>query len=222
MTKLKISNLGIKFNLDKKRDRTLKNFLLNPFKHEKKKEFWAVRNIILELKAGDILGITGLNGSGKSTLLRAITGIYKPDEGHIESEGKISLLAIGAGFEKELTGIENIYLNGALFGFSRGKIDEILPKVLAFADIGDFIYQPIRTYSSGMESRLGFAIAINLNPDILLIDEILAVGDAEFKDKCRNEIEKILKDEQKIVLIVSHNLDLIDKLCNRKFELIKR
>jgi len=222
MTKLKISNLGIKFNLDKKRDKTVKNFLLNPLKQEKKKEFWAIRNINLELKAGDILGITGPNGSGKSTLLRAITGIYNLDEGTLECEGKISLLAIGAGFEKELTGIENIYLNGALFGFSKEKIDSILPKVIEFADIGNFIYQYIRTYSLGMISRLGFAIAINLEPDILLIDEVLAVGDEDFKKKSKRKILEIIQKNNKIIIIATHDKSIIREYCNKNLELLKR
>jgi len=215
MIQLKISDLGIKFNLDRERDRTIKNFLLNPFKYEKKKEFWAIRNINLELKGGDILGLTGPNGSGKSTLLRVITGIYKVDEGRLEVEGKVSLLEFGAGFEMELTGIENIYLSGALFGFSKEKIDNIIDRVVTFADIGEFIHQPIRTYSSGMMSRLGFAIAINLDPDILLIDEIMVVGDKEFKKKCEYEISKKMKNADKIVIITTHDRNILDKLCTK-------
>lgn len=216
MVHVKIKDLGIKFNLDKKRDKTIKNLLLNPLKQDKSREFWAIRRVDLELKPGDVLGITGPNGSGKSTLLRAITGIYSPDEGSLDVNGKVSLLAIGAGFQQELTGIENIYLNGAVFGMTEKEINKRLKKIVSFADIGKFIYQPVRTYSSGMSARLGFAIAINLDPDILLIDEVMAVGDKEFKEKCNAEIERLLALKRKIVIIVSHNPELLNKLCAKQ------
>jgi ABC-type polysaccharide/polyol phosphate transport system ATPase subunit len=222
MARVEIKNLGIKFNLVKQRERSLKGVLVNPFRKAARNEFWAIRNIDLLLKDGDILGITGPNGSGKSTLLRSITGIYDPDEGSIETEGQVSLLAIGAGFNKELSGIENIYLNGAVFGFSQEQIRELVPRIREFADIGDFLEQPIRTYSSGMVSRLGFAVAINLDPDILLIDEVLAVGDQAFKSKCETAVNDLIARRNRIVVIVSHNREIIESMCNRRLRLKRR
>lgn len=220
MARVSIHNLGIRFNLDAQRDMSLRNRILNFFRPDPQAEFWAIRHVDLELVPGDILGITGPNGSGKSTLLRAITGIYRADEGEILIEGRVSLLSIGAGFVKDLNGIENIYLNGAIFGFSEAQIADLVPKIAEFADIGDFIRQPIRMYSSGMLSRLGFAVAINLDPDILLIDEVLAVGDAAFKQKCKDAIGDVLGRNDRIVVIVSHEPAILDNLCNRKVELL--
>ncbi|MFH1134354.1 MAG: ABC transporter ATP-binding protein [Nanoarchaeota archaeon] len=217
MVHVKVKDLGIKFSLDRKKDRSIKNLVLHPFR-EPKREFWAIRHVNLELKSGDILGITGPNGSGKSTLLRAITGIYKPDEGSIEIEGRVALLSIAAGFEKEMTGIENIYLSGSIFGLTRQEIHHLLTRIIKFADIGDFINQPVRTYSSGMVARLGFAVAIHLDPDILLIDEVMAVGDKEFRMKCTSNIENKFITKNKIIILVSHDPNLIKSLCNIKFE----
>ncbi len=222
MARVEIQDLGIKFNLDKKRDRTLQRLLLNPFRREKREEFWAIRNVSLTLRDGDVLGIVGPNGAGKSTLLRSITGIYQADEGFIHTEGRVSLLAIGAGFHPELTGIENIFLNGSVFGLRQPEIEALISNIAAFADIGEFIYQPIRMYSSGMVSRLGFAVAVNLDPDILLIDEVLAVGDKGFRKKCRAAIEQMIRSRDRIVVIVSHDQDVIDKLCTRTLKLEPR
>jgi ABC-type polysaccharide/polyol phosphate transport system ATPase subunit len=220
MARVSIRNLGIRFNLDAQRDLSIRNRILNAFRQDPQKEFWAIRHVDLELRPGDILGITGPNGSGKSTLLRAITGIYRADEGEMEIEGKVSLLSIGAGFVKDLSGIENIYQNGAIFGFTEAQIASLVPKIAEFADIGDFLLQPIRMYSSGMLSRLGFAVAINLDPEILLIDEVLSVGDAAFKQKCEAAIGDLLKREDRIVAIVSHDATVLDSICNRRIELL--
>ncbi|MDY0003642.1 MAG: ATP-binding cassette domain-containing protein [Polyangia bacterium] len=220
MARVVIRNLGIRFNLDAQRDLSIRNRILNIIRPDPQAEFWAIRHVDLELSPGDILGITGPNGSGKSTLLRAITGIYRADEGELLIEGRVSLLSIGAGFIKDLNGIENIYLNGAIFGFSEAQIAALVPKIAEFADIGDFMRQPIRMYSSGMLSRLGFAVAINLDPDILLIDEVLAVGDAAFKQKCKDAIGELLSRKDRIVVIVSHEPAILDNLCNRRIELL--
>lgn len=222
MARVEIRNLGIKFNLDRRQDRSLKRLLLHPFHREPRNEFWAIRNVNLTLKDGDVLGIMGPNGSGKSTLLRSITGIYHADEGEILTEGRISLLAIGAGFHPDLTGMENIYLNGSIFGFTQRDLDGLVPKITAFAEIGEFVHQPVRMFSSGMVSRLGFAIAINLDPDILLIDEVLAVGDAAFKEKCRHAIDRLLSARNRIVVIVSHSEDEVEALCTRRFDMRPR
>jgi ABC-type polysaccharide/polyol phosphate transport system ATPase subunit len=221
MARVVAEGVGIKFTLARHQDRTLKRLLLHPFRREPVKEYWAVRGVSFTLENGDILGITGPNGAGKSTLLRALTGIYHPDEGRIAIQGRVSLLAIGAGFNPELTGLENIFVNGAVFGFGERAIHAMVPKIAAFADIGEFLYQPIRTYSSGMVSRLGFAVAINIDPDILLIDEVLAVGDAAFQQKCMTAIDALIRSKARIVAIVSHDPDLIARMCTRRLELTR-
>lgn len=222
MAHVRITNLGIKFDLADRQERSIRELLLHPLRRTTSKEFWAIRHVDVELQDGDVIGITGPNGCGKSTLLRSITGIYQPDEGTIETEGRVSLLAIGAGFNKELSGVENIFLNGAVFGFTQAQIEAMVPSIQGFADIGDFMFQPIRTYSSGMISRLGFAIAINLNPDILLIDEVMAVGDAAFKEKCVKAVDNLLARQDRIVAIVSHDADTIKRLCNRRLDLTRK
>ncbi|MFH1726902.1 MAG: ABC transporter ATP-binding protein [Pseudomonadota bacterium] len=215
MVSVKLDNVGLKYILDNTRQRSIKHKLFDCFQAPQKKVFWALKNINLDLKAGDTLGIKGKNGSGKTTLLRLIGKIYRPDEGKISVQGKPLLLSIGSGFEKNLSGFENILLNGAIHGLSQNKIKALLPNIIEFADLGDFIYQPLRTYSSGMYSRLGFSIAINIDPDILLIDEVFSVGDQEFKLKCKEKIKNIIKAKNKIVAIVSHDPELLKKLCNK-------
>ena len=212
--KINISNLGIRFNLEKYKNNSIKQYILNKSEIQQRRSFWAIRNFNLSLRAGDSLGIMGNNGAGKSTLLKTIAGIYAPDEGQINVTGSISLLSINKGFEPDLTGIENIYLKGSIFCLEKNIIDKKLNDIIEFADIGDFIYQNVRTYSSGMVARLGFAVAINLKPDILLIDEVLAVGDKNFREKCQNEINKIL-EESKIVIIVTHDENIAQKYCNQ-------
>ena len=172
----------------------------------RKNEFWAVDDISFELHSGETLGIIGPNGSGKSTLLKMLNGIYMPDKGNIEIKGKVgALIEVGAGFHPLLTGRENIYVNGAILGMSKKEIDENFDDIVAFADIGDFMDSPVKNYSSGMYVRLGFAIAIHCKPDIILLDEILAVGDLGFQAKCLNKIGEIKKNGASIV-IVTHNM----------------
>ena len=161
------------------------------------------------------MGIIGTNGSGKSTILKIITGVLNPTGGEIEINGRISaLLELGAGFNMEYTGIENIYLNGTMIGFSKEEIDAKLEEILAFADIGDFVYQPVKTYSSGMFVRLAFAVAINIDPEILIVDEALSVGDVFFQTKCYHKFEEF-KAMGKTILFVSHDLSSISKYCDR-------
>lgn len=177
--------------------------------------FYALNNINLEVPAGDILGIIGRNGAGKSTLLKILAGVLTPSKGWASVKGNISsLLELGTGFNPELTGMENIYLNGAIMGYPRKRLKPLIPKIMDFADIGDYINQPLRTYSSGMKARLGFAVAVNINPDVLLLDEILAVGDEMFKRKCFAFMENFFKS-RKTVVIASHSLSQIIELCRR-------
>lgn len=181
----------------------------------RKHEFWALKDICFELHKGETLGIIGANGSGKSTLLRLITGIYPPDSGRIAFKGRIgALIAVGAGFHPHMTGSENIYLNGTILGMTRREINDRLDEIIDFADIGDFLEAPVSTYSSGMRVRLGFAIAIHSEPDILLIDEILAVGDVGFQLKCFDKIGELRKSGV-ATLLVSHNLQHISMFCRR-------
>jgi lipopolysaccharide transport system ATP-binding protein len=178
-------------------------------------EFWAVQEVSLELKKGESLGLVGANGSGKSTLLRLINGIFPPDKGRIEVRGKVgALIAAGAGFHPLMTGRENIYLNGAILGISKKEINKAFDSIVDFADIGEFLDAPVKTYSSGMYVRLGFAIAIHCQPDLLLIDEILAVGDLSFQKKCIKEMTRLL-DLGTSMIFVSHNPYLVERLSNR-------
>ena len=177
--------------------------------------FEALRGVSFELEEGKILGITGKNGSGKSTLLRAIAGIFSPDKGSIDlHDNSISLLSIGVGFNKKLTGYENIYLSGMLLGFSEDQIKEKEKEIIEFADIGEFIYKPVKTYSSGMYSKLAFAITAILETDIMLIDEVLSVGDTKFREKSYNKMKELISDEKRTVVIVSHNAPTISELCD--------
>ena len=177
--------------------------------------FEALKGVSFELEEGKILGIIGKNGSGKSTMLRAIAGVFSPDKGSIDLHGNsISLLSIGVGFNKKLTGRENIYLSGMLLGFSEEEIKEKEKEIINFADIGDFINRPVKTYSSGMYSKLAFAITAILETDIMLIDEVLSVGDAKFKEKSYNKMKELISDEKRTVVIVSHSLGTIKDLCD--------
>ncbi len=188
--------------------------LQNLFRRQKD-VFWAVKGLTFDVHKGEVLGIIGRNGSGKSTLLKLLSGLISPDKGEYIVRGKRPvLLSLGAGFEPELSGIDNIYLNGLLLGNKKQKIDELLEEIIAFSELGDFVYKPVRTYSSGMRSRLAFATAITLDPDILLIDEVLGVGDAAFQEKCKKKImEKIEAD--RTVILVAHSANLVQSICDR-------
>lgn len=178
-------------------------------------EHYALNHINFEVNKGETVGIIGTNGSGKSTILKIITGVLNPTEGEIKVNGRISaLLELGAGFNMEYTGIENIYLNGTMIGFSKEEIDAKLDDILAFADIGEFVNQPVKTYSSGMFVRLAFAVAINIEPEILIVDEALSVGDVFFQAKCYHKFEEF-KEAGKTILFVSHDLSSVSKYCDR-------
>lgn len=179
------------------------------------KEHYALHNVSIQIRKGETVGIIGTNGSGKSTVLKIITGVLNPTGGTVEINGRISaLLELGAGFNSEYTGIENVYLNGTMNGFSRKEIDERMQDILEFADIGDFVNQPVKAYSSGMFVRLAFAIAINIDPEILIVDEALSVGDVFFQAKCYHKFEEF-KKAGKTILFVSHDLGSIAKYCDR-------
>lgn len=179
------------------------------------KEHYALNDISLEVKKGESVGIVGKNGSGKSTLLKIITGVLNPSSGEISVRGKISaLLELGAGFNPEYTGIENIYLNGTMMGYSKTEMDRKVESIISFADIGDFIYQPVKTYSSGMFARLAFAVSINVEPEILIVDETLSVGDTRFQIKCMDKMKEMIQGGT-TVLFVSHDINAIRRFCTR-------
>jgi len=181
----------------------------------RKGEFWSLENVNFELKRGETFGLIGANGSGKSTLLRMINGIFSPDRGRISVKGRIgALIAVGAGFHPHMTGRENILLNGTVLGMTREEIEHEMDSIIAFADIGDFLDAPVATYSSGMYVRLGFAIAIHCHPDIMLVDEILAVGDAKFQRKCLDKIKE-MRERGTTFILVSHNMQNIEAMCDR-------
>ena len=178
--------------------------------------FKAVKGISFEIKKGEIIGICGKNGSGKSTTLRAIAGIFSPDYGSIDLHGNsISLLSIGVGFQKRLSGLENIYLSGMLLGFNKEQIDEKLDAIIEFSELGNAIHKPVRSYSSGMYSKLAFAITAILETDIMLIDEVLSVGDVKFKQKSYNKMKELIDDEDRTVVIVSHSSKTLRELCDK-------
>ncbi len=180
------------------------------------KEFHAVKSVSFEIPKGQILGICGKNGSGKSTLLRAVAGIFSPDSGSIDLHGNsISLLSIGVGFQRRLSGYENIFLSGLLLGYSEEQIKERLDDIIEFSELGDFIYKPVNSYSSGMYSKLAFAITAILETDIMFIDEVLSVGDIRFKQKSYNKMKELISDEDRTVIIVSHSSKTLRELCDR-------
>lgn len=184
-------------------------------KKDRFKDHRALDNVSFEVKKGECIGIIGTNGSGKSTILKIITGVLSPTSGNVEIAGRISaLLELGAGFNMEYTGIENVYLNGMMMGFTREEMDERLPEILKFADIGDFVNQPCKTYSSGMFVRLAFAVAINIDPEILIVDEALSVGDAFFQAKCYKKFDDF-KAQGKTIIFVSHDISSVAKYCDR-------
>lgn len=212
---IQVSNLKKVYKLyDKPSDRFKEAFGLAKNKH---KEHYALNGINLEIFQGETVGIIGTNGSGKSTILKIITGVLNPTEGEVKVNGRISaLLELGAGFNMEYNGIENVYLNGTMMGFSQKEIDQKLPEILKFADIGDYVYQPVKTYSSGMFVRLAFAVAINIEPEILIVDEALSVGDVFFQAKCYHKFEEF-KKLGKTIVFVSHDLSSISKYCDRVY-----
>ena len=204
---------------DRARDRVKDAFGLS--RHKAQKRHYALNGVNLCIRKGETVGIIGTNGSGKSTILKIITGVLSPTSGQVKVDGRISaLLELGAGFNQEYNGIENVYLNGTMMGFTDREIDAKLPDILEFADIGDYVNQPVKTYSSGMFVRLAFAVAINIEPEILIVDEALSVGDVFFPAKCYHKFEEF-KKMGKTIVFVSHDLSVISKYCDRVFLLNK-
>lgn len=183
---------------------------------DKKEEFWALRNVDLEVNRGDVIGIIGRNGAGKSTLLKILSQITPPTEGEIVIRGKIgSLLEVGTGFSPELTGRENIFLNGAIIGMTRREIARKFDRIVEFAEVSKFLDTPVKYYSSGMYVRLAFSVAAHMEPDILLVDEVLAVGDAAFQRKCLNKMEEVTREDGRTIIFVSHTMAAIERLCRK-------
>jgi ABC-type polysaccharide/polyol phosphate transport system ATPase subunit len=211
---IKVSNMTKTFKLYSDKANTMKERLVGGWK-SKPEVRTVLKNINVEIKKGETVALIGVNGSGKSTLLKLMTKIIYPNKGTVKTNGKLtSLLELGAGFHPDFTGRENIYFNAAIFGLTREEIDKRLNDIIEFSELGEFIDSPIRTYSSGMYMRLAFSVAINVDAEILLIDEILAVGDQHFQDKCFAKLEELAKSDMTIV-IVSHSLEPIKKLCKR-------
>ena len=208
-----VKDVKIRYRFLKKISLIKSMFSLKKF--AKTEYFEAVKGISFEVKKGQILGIVGKNGSGKSTLLKAIAGIFSADEGYIDLHGNsVSLLSIGVGFKNALTGRENIYLSGMLLGFDKEKIDEKIDEIIEFSELGQFIDRPVKTYSSGMYSKLAFSITAILETEIMLIDEVLSVGDAKFRKKSFEKMKSLIENKDRTVLIVSHSTETLQKLCD--------
>lgn len=206
----------MRFNLSAEKVDNIKEFVIKTLKRQIRfQEFWALKDVNFQLEEGERLGILGFNGAGKSTLLKVIAGVLKPTEGSVVAKGKIvPLLELGAGFDQQYTGAENIFLYGAILGYSKEFINEKYNEIVEFSELGDFINVPIKNYSSGMKARLGFSIATVVEPDILILDEVLSVGDAKFKKKSEKKIRDMF-DRGVTVLFVSHSLEQVKRLCNK-------
>lgn len=212
---IRVKNLYKDFKWNSDKPGTLKEKLLFS-KRNKVVKVHILKDIDLDIKRGETVALIGTNGSGKSTLLKLMTKIIYPTKGNIKVNGKLtSLLELGAGFHPDFTGRENIYFNAAIFGLTKQEIEKRLDTIIEFSELGEFIDSPVRTYSSGMYMRLAFSIAINVDAEILLIDEILAVGDQHFQEKCFKKLHELKENENKTIVIVSHNLDQVKDLCNR-------
>lgn len=218
MSSIRVENLSIKFRIYHDRSPSLKDYFANLFKRQSQtahSDFWAVKDVSFEIRAGDRVGIVGHNGAGKSTLLKALCRVYESSDGLISVDGRIApLLEIGAGFHPEFTGRENIYLNGSILGYTKQQIRVIEPEVIAFAELEEFIDTPVKYYSTGMYMRLAFSLATAIHPDILVLDEIFAGGDAAFMAKAKARMYAMI-DKANIMIMVSHDHLLVKSLCNR-------
>ena len=211
-----VKNKSLKFKMEQNRANSLKEFCVRWLKRDLKSEdFWALTDVSFDVEKGDVIGIIGHNGAGKSTLLKVISGIMKPTKGTIEADGNIvPMLELGSGFEMELSGRENIYLNGAILGYSEEFLNEKYDEIVTFSELGNFIEAPLRTYSSGMLARLAFSVACIVEPEILIVDEILSVGDADFQEKSRARMMDLMTGGT-TVFFVSHSLKQIREMCNK-------
>lgn len=215
---IKIENVGMKFNLGIEKDNSLKMTFIRLFdrkKRIKKSDFWALKNVTFEVEKGDVVGLIGSNGAGKSTLLKVVSGVMKPTEGTVEVDGVISpMIELGAGFDGDLTARENIYLNGAILGYSKEFLDSKFNEIVEFSELKDFLDVPVKNFSSGMVAKLAFSISTIVDPEILIVDEILSVGDIKFQEKSKNKMMSMINGGT-TVLYVSHSLESIRELCNK-------
>lgn len=216
---IKIENVSMKFDLGVEKDRSIKMMFIRLFNKKmrvpKSKPFWALSDIDLEIKKGEVVGLIGSNGAGKSTLLKLVSGVMKPTKGKIETKGQISpMIELGAGFDQDLTARENIYLNGAILGYSEEFLNEKFDTIVEFSELKDFLDVPIKNFSSGMTAKLAFSIATVVDPEILIVDEILSVGDIKFQEKSKNKMMEMIKGGT-TVLFVSHSIEQIKELCTK-------
>lgn len=216
---IKINNVSMKFNLGIEKNFSLKLFFINMFKWKKekkeKKDFWALKDVSFNVEKGEVVGFVGCNGAGKSTLLKVVAGVMKPTKGSVERYGNICpMIELGAGFDMDLTARENIYLNGAILGYSKEFIEEKFEEIVSFSELQDFLDVPVRNFSSGMVARLAFSVATIVEPEILIVDEILSVGDIAFQQKSENKMKSMIQGGT-TVLFVSHSLAQIENLCDR-------
>lgn len=217
---IKLENVSMRFNLGIEKEFSIKQAFVNFFsfkkKNKKKKEyFWALKDISFEIKQGEVIGLIGSNGAGKSTMLKVVSGVMKPTKGKVTVNGAVSpMIELGAGFDPELTAKENIYLNGAILGYSKKFLDEKFDEIVEFSELRDFLHVPVKNFSSGMTAKLAFSIATVVNPEILIVDEILSVGDIKFQEKSKNKMLEMIKGGT-TVLYVSHSLKSIEELCDR-------
>ena len=215
---IRINDVGMKFNLGIEKDNSLKMMFIRLFdkkKRVKKSDFWALRHISFNVDKGDVIGLIGSNGAGKSTLLKVVSGVMKPTEGTVEVDGVISpMIELGAGFDGDLTARENIYLNGAILGYSKEFLDSKFEEIVEFSELRDFLDVPVKYFSSCMVAKLAFSISTIVYPEILIVDEILSVGDIKFQEKSKNKMMSMIKGGT-TVLYVSHSLESIEELCNK-------
>jgi lipopolysaccharide transport system ATP-binding protein len=209
-----VSGVSKRFQLERNRPSSLKEAIIRMGRRTDADDFWVLRDIDLQIEPGSCVGLIGHNGSGKSTLLRLIAGIHRPTVGTITAEGRLAaLLELGSGFHPDLTGRENVYLNGAMLGLGRKEMSSAMDEIIEFSGIGEFIDEPVKIYSSGMYVRLGFAVSVNVSPEILLVDEVIAVGDEEFQKRCMAHIDR-LRSEGVTIVLVTHNSQLVRQMCD--------
>ncbi len=213
---IKVDHVSMKFNLSSEKFDSFKEYVIKRIKGQvSMEEFWALKDVSFKVHKGDSVGLIGLNGSGKSTMLKTIAGVLKPTEGTVETVGSIApLIELGAGFDMDLTARENVYLNGALLGYTRKEMNNFYEDIVGFSELDNFMDVPVKNFSSGMVSRLAFAIATIGIPDILIVDEVLSVGDFQFQEKCERRIYNMI-DKGTTILFVSHSIDQVKKICNK-------
>jgi ABC-2 type transport system ATP-binding protein len=212
-----LKSVSVKYRLSKEKPKTFQEYLLDRIRGKRLvyEDFWALKEVHLQVQKGEVIGIIGSNGAGKSTLLKVLAGVLKPSQGEVTVKGMVApLIELGAGFDMDLTGKENIFLNASILGFSRREIERRFDDIVDFSELREFLYSPLRSYSTGMISRMGFSVATELNPDILLIDETLSVGDEHFRKKCEKRILEF-KKKGTTMLFVSHSMEEVQRLCNK-------